>query len=67
MAVGDAVCLFFCTFSFVMAIFSFSFALSLSFFSFFFLSTLKKDGTVISHDHRRRPTLLLQIKAFCQT
>lgn len=37
--VGDAVCLFFCTFSFVRALFSFSFSLSLSFFSFFFLST----------------------------
>lgn len=37
--VGDAVCRFFCTFSFVRAFFSFSFSLSLSFFSFFFLST----------------------------
>lgn len=31
-------CLFFRTFSLVMALFSFSFSLSLSFFSFFFLS-----------------------------
>lgn len=37
--VGDVVCLFFCTLSFVRAFFSFSFSLSLSFFSFFFLST----------------------------
>lgn len=41
--VGDGVCLFFCTLSFVSALFSFSFSLSLSFFSFFFWSTLKRD------------------------
>lgn len=46
-AAGDVVCLFFCTFSFVRAFFSFSFSLSLSFFSFFFLSTLKDDATPV--------------------
>lgn len=63
-AAGDVVCLFFCTFSFVRAFFSFSFSLSLSFFSFFFLSTLKGRRDT-SHDHRLRLTQLPQIKAFC--
>lgn len=46
--VGDIVCLFFFTVSFVRAFFSFSFSLSLSFFSFFFLSTFKEDTRAAS-------------------
>lgn len=49
--VGDIVCLFFFTVSFVRAYFSFSFSLSLSFFSFFFLSTFKEDTRAADHDH----------------
>jgi len=44
-AVGDVVCLFFCTLSLVRAFFSFSFSRSLSFFSFFFLSTCRNHVT----------------------
>lgn len=55
--VGDVVCLFFGTLSIVSAFFSFSFSLSLSFFSFFFLSTLKDDGTEMI-SHHLRPGLI---------